>query len=74
MHGEGRKVLTAPDWRRALRRELASLLALKAAALWLLWALCFSAAHRTAADVTAASRPLGVPPAAVQLASGTRRD
>ncbi|MGB6603682.1 MAG: cytochrome oxidase putative small subunit CydP [Steroidobacteraceae bacterium] len=74
MHGEQRKVLTAPKWRPALRRELAALLALKAAALWLLWALCFSPAHRTAADVNAASRALGVSSAVVQRAAGAGSD
>jgi uncharacterized membrane protein len=69
MQGEWRKVRTAPGWRRALRRELAAWLALKAAALWLLWALCFSPAHQTAADANAAGRALGMPVAAAGAAA-----
>jgi hypothetical protein len=67
MHGEWRKVRTAPGWRRALRRELTAWLALKAAALWLLWALCFSPAHQT--DANAAGRALGMPAAAAGAAA-----
>jgi hypothetical protein len=64
-------VPTAPRWRRALGRDLTALLALKAAALWVLWALCFSAAHRVAADANAASRALGMPAAAASAAART---
>jgi hypothetical protein len=51
-----------PRWRRALRRELITLLALKGAALWLLWWLFFSPAHRTPVDAAATSRRLAVTP------------
>ena len=67
-----------PGWRRTLRRELSWLLALKVAALALLWWLCFSPAHRTAVDGQTESRRLALtrapllalPPAA---ASGENR-
>jgi hypothetical protein len=71
MYGEWRKVRTPRGWRRALRRKLTALLALKAAALWLLWALCFSAAHRVAPDANAASRALGMPAIAASAAART---
>jgi hypothetical protein len=45
-----------------LRRHLTVLLALKLAALALLWALFFSPAHRTAVDGQAAGRHLAVAP------------
>jgi hypothetical protein len=51
-------------WRRRLRRELAGLIALKLAALALLWWLFFSPAHRTTVDADAAGRRLGVAEAA----------
>jgi hypothetical protein len=47
-------------WRRALRRHLAWLLAVKFAALALLWALFFSPAHRTLVDGQRAGRQLGL--------------
>jgi len=43
-----------------LRRHLFLLLAIKLAALMLLWALFFSPAHRTAVDAEAAGRQLAV--------------
>jgi type II secretory pathway component PulM len=49
-----------PGWRHVLRRELTWLLALKAAALILLWWLFFSPAHRTPVDAAAALRRLAV--------------
>ena len=45
-----------PQWRRLIRRELAWILALKFAALALLWLLFFSPAHRSHVDRDAASR------------------
>jgi len=51
----------APEpWRSILKRHLLLLLALKLAALTLLWALFFSPAHRTAVDPQAAGRHLAV--------------
>ena len=47
-------------WRGILRRHLTLLLAIKLAALALLWALFFSPAHRTAADGEATGRHLAV--------------
>jgi len=47
-------------WRGALRRHLALLLAVKFAALALLWALFFSPAHRTLVDGQRAGRQLGL--------------
>ncbi len=47
-------------WRGILRRHLTVLLAVKLAALALLWALFFSPAHRTAVDGQAAGRHLAV--------------
>ena len=69
-------------WRRRLSREMAALIALKLAALALLWWLFFSPAHRAAVDPAAAGRRLGVPQAAVRAeaapaapaAPGARRD
>ncbi|HEV2285586.1 MAG TPA: hypothetical protein VGR80_06055 [Steroidobacteraceae bacterium] len=51
---------TAPRarWQSALRRHLAALLLMKIAVLALLWALFFSAAHRTPVDGAAVSRHL----------------
>jgi hypothetical protein len=46
--------------RHNLRRELAWLLAVKFAALGLLWLLFFSAAHQPAVDASAAGRQLAV--------------
>ena len=60
-------------WRRRLSREVAGLIAIKLAALALLWWLFFSPAHRTAVDADAAGRRLGVAAAAVRteaLATG----
>lgn len=53
---------TPQPWRATLRRHVAVLLAVKLAALALLWALCFSPAHRTPADGQATGRHLGVAP------------
>jgi type II secretory pathway component PulM len=47
-------------WRHRLSRELVALIALKFAALALLWWLFFSPAHRTAVDADAAGRRIGV--------------
>jgi len=51
-----------PGWRRALRRELASLMTLKVAALALLWWLFFSPPHHSPVDGDAASRRFALPP------------
>jgi hypothetical protein len=69
-------------WRHRLSCELAGLIAIKLAALALLWWLFFSPAHRTAVDADAAGRQLGVPQAAARAAAapaepaahGARRD
>jgi len=45
-----------------LRRHLAALLAIKLAALLLLWVLFFSPAHRSAVDGAALARQLAVAP------------
>ncbi len=55
-------------WRGAFQRHLASLIALKFAALALLWALFFSPWHRAVVDARAAGRQLAVPPPAAALA------
>ena len=47
-------------WRRTLRREISWLLALKVAALALLWWLFFSPVHRTAVEAQAESRRLAL--------------
>jgi hypothetical protein len=47
-------------WRRRLSREVAGLIAIKLAALALLWWLFFSPAHRTAVAADTAARRLGV--------------
>lgn len=47
-------------WRGILRRHLTLLLAIKLAALALLWVLFFSPAHRTTVDAQAAARHLTV--------------
>ena len=57
-------------WRRALRRELTWLMALKCAALALLWWLFFSGAHRVPVDGAAASRQLAVTPAVAAAREG----
>lgn len=49
-------------WRGILRRHLTVLLAVKLAALALLWVLFFSPAHRTPVDGQATGRHLGVAP------------
>lgn len=54
--------LTPRGWRGILRRHLTVLLAVKLAALALLWALFFSPAHRTAVDGQTAGRHLQVAP------------
>lgn len=50
------------SWRSVLRRHLTMLLALKLAALVLLWALFFAPAHRATVDAEAAGRHLAVAP------------
>lgn len=60
-----------------LRRELGWLLALKGAALLLLWALCFSPAHRVHVDAVAAARHLalgGESPGATAAARRTSKE
>jgi len=52
------------EWRQELRRAVAATLALKLAALALLWALFFAPAHRSTVDAQAASQRLALPPAA----------
>jgi uncharacterized membrane protein len=52
------------QWRYELRRAVAVTLALKLAALALLWALFFAPAHRTRVDAEAASQHLRQPPVA----------
>lgn len=47
-------------WRRRLGGELAVLIALKFAALALIWWLFFSPAHRSAVDAESASQRFGV--------------
>jgi hypothetical protein len=47
-------------WRGRLRRDVALLIALKVAALALLWALFFSPAARVPVDGASASRQLGL--------------
>jgi hypothetical protein len=64
-HGAHRDIagdVAAPRvrWRRALGRDLAWLMAVKLAALALLWWLFFSPAHRTAVDGAATGRQLGI--------------
>ena len=49
-------------WRGVLRRHLIALLAIKFAALALLWALFFSPAHRAAVDGQGLARQLAVAP------------
>ena len=45
--------VSSDDWRRAIRRRMLWLFALKLSLLTLLWALCFSSSHRY--PVTAAT-------------------
>ncbi|MGP8032914.1 MAG: cytochrome oxidase putative small subunit CydP [Steroidobacteraceae bacterium] len=66
-------------WRRAFRRHLTLLLLAKFAALALLWALCFSPAHRTFVDGEVEGRRLALVqphaparPAAPPLEENTR--
>ena len=55
------KSAASPEpWRGTLRRHLTVLLAVKLAALALLWALFFSPAHRTAVDGQSAGLHLAV--------------
>ena len=65
------RVARAPRGSR-LRREVAGAFLLKLAALALLWALCFSPAHRQPVGSEAASRRLGLP--AVHEPSRPRAD
>ena len=53
---------TPGSWRGNLKRHLTVLLAIKLAALVLLWALFFSPAHRTAVDGQTVGRHLAVAP------------
>lgn len=55
---------TRPDWRRRMRGELFWIVLAKLAALTLLWALFFSAAHRASVDGDSLSHQLGVAPTA----------
>jgi len=57
--GSGR---SEADWRRGLKRRLAWLLAIKFAALMLMWYLFFSPPHRQHIDGEAASERLAVSP------------
>jgi hypothetical protein len=50
----------AAHWRDELRRAVTALIALKVAALALLWWLFFSPAHRTEVDADGASRRLSL--------------
>jgi hypothetical protein len=50
----------ATHWRDELRRAVTALIALKIAALALLWWLFFSPAHRTEVDADGASRRLSL--------------
>jgi hypothetical protein len=50
----------ARRWRRATGREVAVAVVVKLAALALLWWLCFSPAHRVAADAGSTGRQLGL--------------
>jgi hypothetical protein len=54
------------QWRSELRRAIATLLALKLAALSLLWWAFFSPSHRTAVDAAAASQRLSLAPRPLQ--------
>jgi hypothetical protein len=57
-------VVKRVSWRGALRRHVTLLLAVKFVALALLWALCFSPAHRTEVDPRTAGQHLAVAPKA----------
>jgi hypothetical protein len=59
-----RAAWTATSRIHHLRRDLAWLLAVKFAALALLWLLFFSGAHQSAVDASSASRQLAVAPSA----------
>jgi hypothetical protein len=63
------------QWRGALRRHLALLLAMKFAALALLWALFFLPAHHTRVDAQAAGKRLALvrPQAAAPPSEAPRR-
>ncbi len=54
------------DWRPSLRARLLWLLVAKVVGLWLLWYVCFSAAHRKAVDGDVAAVRL-----AIQVAGST---
>jgi hypothetical protein len=58
-------------WRRRLSRELVALIALKFAALALLWWLFFSPAHRTPVDADSAGHRLGVAAAPARAQGGS---
>jgi hypothetical protein len=53
-----------PDWRRRVRGELFWIFVAKLAALTLLWALFFSAAHRASVNGDSVSHRFGVAPTA----------
>jgi hypothetical protein len=53
-----------PGWRRQMRGELFWIVLAKLAALTLLWALFFSAAHRPSVNGDSLGRQLGVAPTA----------
>jgi hypothetical protein len=59
-----RTARTATFRSQHLRRDLAWLLAVKFAALALLWLLFFSGAHQSPVDASSASRQLAVAPSA----------
>jgi hypothetical protein len=56
----GIRIQSFADHRRRLRRDLGWLLAVKFAALGLLWLLFVSGAHQPAVDASAASQQLAV--------------
>lgn len=65
MHSRTHTSAAAPGpWRAVLQRHLTVLLAVKLAALALLWALFFSPAHRAATDSQTTARHLAVAPEA----------
>ena len=61
-------------WRRRLSHELVALIALKFAALILLWWLFFSPAHRTVVDADGAGRRLGMTKGAARIESAARTE
>jgi len=67
---KGESVVNEADWRRGMRFRLVSLLAVKFAALILLWWLFFSPSHRQHVDGEATSERLAVVPG--MSVSGTK--